>query len=222
MDGPVSVDWRYVPSSTLGGDTIGYHWLDKDHLALYLIDVTGHGLDSALLAVTITNVIRTGSLSGADPRTPDQVLASLNRAFQGREHGRKYFTIWYGVYHAPTRALAYASGGHPPAIALVPGESAPRQFPATGPVMGMQPEARFAVEIVTLPAHTRLFIFSDGVFEVRRGGETLWDLDQGIAYLSAHREEHENVMDVLLGHVRHLHGSSQLDDDFSIIEARLH
>ncbi|OAI43242.1 hypothetical protein AYO41_02420 [Verrucomicrobia bacterium SCGC AG-212-E04] len=221
MDGPVSVDWRYVPSSTLGGDTIGYHWLDKDHLALYLLDVTGHGLDSALLAVTITNVIRTGSLSGADPRTPDQVLASLNRAFQGRQHGRKYFTIWYGVYHAPSRTLSYASGGHPPAVALVPGEDAPRQFPATGPIMGMLPEARFAVEIVALPADTRLYIFSDGVFEVRRDGETRWDLDDAIAYLSAHREERENVMDLLLGHVRNLRGSSQLDDDFSIIEARL-
>ena len=52
MDGLVSVDWRYLPASTLGGDTIGYHWVDDDHLALYLIDVTGHGLDAALLSVT--------------------------------------------------------------------------------------------------------------------------------------------------------------------------
>ncbi len=222
MDGLVAVDWRYVPSSTLGGDTIGYHWLDADHLALYLTDVTGHGLDSALLAVTITNVIRTGSLAGADPRTPDLVLASLNRAFQGQQHGKKYFTIWYGVYHAPTRTLSYASGGHPPAVALVPGEAAPRQFPATGPIMGMLPEAHFGVEVTTLPAATRLFIFSDGVFEIRRGGEMQWDLEDGIAFLAAHREEHENVMDLLLAQVRKLHGSSQLDDDFSVIEARLH
>jgi serine phosphatase RsbU (regulator of sigma subunit) len=40
IDGLVSVDWRYIPASTLGGDTIGYHWVDDDHLALYLIDVT--------------------------------------------------------------------------------------------------------------------------------------------------------------------------------------
>ncbi|MBV8274092.1 MAG: AAA family ATPase, partial [Verrucomicrobia bacterium] len=97
MDGVVSVDWRYVPASTLGGDIIGYHWLDRDHLAFYLIDVTGHGLDSALLSVTLTNIIRTGALSGADMKEPDQVLAQLNEAFRGQEHGNKYFTIWYGV-----------------------------------------------------------------------------------------------------------------------------
>ena len=98
MQGKVAVDWRYIPSSTLGGDTIGYHWIDDDHLALYLIDVTGHGLDSALLSVSINNVIRSGSLPGADMRRPDQVLASLNESFQGRQHSNKFFTIWYGVY----------------------------------------------------------------------------------------------------------------------------
>ncbi len=73
-DSPVAVDWRYIPSSTLGGDTIGYHWVDQDHLALYLIDVTGHGLDSALMAVAIVNVIRSGFVAGADLRQPDRVL----------------------------------------------------------------------------------------------------------------------------------------------------
>ncbi len=79
-DSKVAVDWRYIPSTTLGGDTVGYHWVDEDHLALYLIDVTGHGLDSALLAVTITNVIRAGSLAGADLRQPG---SGSNRAQPG-------------------------------------------------------------------------------------------------------------------------------------------
>src|SRR4051794_33553698 len=48
---PVRLDWRYVPSADLGGDTFGYDWLDPDHLAIYILDVTGHGLDSALFAV---------------------------------------------------------------------------------------------------------------------------------------------------------------------------
>jgi serine phosphatase RsbU (regulator of sigma subunit) len=114
MEGKVAVDWRYIPSSTLGGDTIGYHWIDDDHLALYLIDVTGHGLDSALLSVSISNVIRAGSLGGADMRRPDQVLAILNQSFQGQQHGQKFFTIWYGVYSPASRTLTFASGGHCP------------------------------------------------------------------------------------------------------------
>ena len=87
--------------------------------------------------------------------------------------------------------------------------------------MGMLPEARFGLEVSTLPAGSRLYIFSDGVFEVRREGHSRWDLDDGIAFLTAPRVREQNLMDALLEQVRRLHGSSQLDDDFSIIEARL-
>jgi serine phosphatase RsbU (regulator of sigma subunit) len=221
MDGTVSVDWRYIPSSTLGGDAIGYHWVDEEHLALYLIDVTGHGLDSALLSVTITNVIRSGSLAGADPRMPNQVLAALNEAFQGSRHGYKFFTLWYGVYHTASRTLTYASGGHPSAIAIVPTEFQPLVFPATGPVMGISPGVKFGAVASPIPPGARLFIFSDGIFEVRRERRMVWNLAACIAHLSALGQREENVMDALLAHVRELHGSAHLDDDFSIIEVRL-
>ena len=41
LHGPVSVEWKFVPSTQLGGDSFGYHWLDPDHFALYLLDVSG-------------------------------------------------------------------------------------------------------------------------------------------------------------------------------------
>lgn len=220
MVGPVSVDWRYVPSSTLGGDTIGYHWVDSNHLAFYLIDVTGHGLDSALLAVTITNVIRSGSLSGGDARHPDQVLAALNRAFQGAQHGYKFFTIWYGVYQASTRTLTYASGGHPAAVILNPGGAPPVLMPATGPLMGVVTKAQYTAASVTIPSGARLLVFSDGVFEIRRDKQLVWNQAACIAHLVHLGVQAENTMDALFSHIRTLHGSPQLDDDFSIIEAR--
>ena len=43
-DGPVSIDWRFVPSASLGGDAFGYQWIDDDNLAVYLVDVSGHGV----------------------------------------------------------------------------------------------------------------------------------------------------------------------------------
>jgi predicted ATPase len=220
MDGPVSVDWRYIPSSTLGGDTIGYHWVDTEHLALYLIDVTGHGLDSALLAVTVTNVIRSGSLSGADLRKPEEVLGALNKAFQGAQHGYKFFTIWYGVYQSSARTLTYASGGHPSAVAIVPGGAQPIALPATGPVMGVVLDAEFPAVTTPIPPGTRLMIFSDGVFEIRRDKQAVWNQAACLAHLNALSSQPEDLMDALLAHVRAIRGSPQLDDDFSVIEAR--
>ncbi len=220
FESTVSVDWRYIPSSTLGGDTIGYHWVDEDHLALYLIDVTGHGLDSALLSVTVSNVIRAGSLPGTDMRRPEQVLARLNDNFQGRQHGQKYFTIWYGVYGVSSRTLSYAAGGHPAAIVVAPGAAKPLILPATGPVMGILRGVEFPATSYVIAADARLWIFSDGVFEIRRDKKTVWNLPDCLNYLADRGSRTDGTMDELLAHARRLRGSPQLDDDFSIIEAR--
>src|SRR5262249_58692658 len=50
LEAPVRADWRFVPSTQLGGDMFGYHWLGDDHLALYLLDVSRHRRRSSLLA----------------------------------------------------------------------------------------------------------------------------------------------------------------------------
>lgn len=220
--GVVSVDWRYVPSSTLGGDTIGYHWLDEDNLALYLIDVTGHGLDAALLSVSISNVIRTGSLRRTDMKKPEQVLVRLNETFPGNQHGHKFFTAWFGVYQVSTRTLTYASGGHPSAIVIVPGCGNPLELPATGPLMGVLPNAVFPASSFQIARGARLLIFSDGAFEIRNNRKLVWSLPACIAYLAQLSEHGENLMDKLLSRARQLRGSAQLDDDFSAIEAQLH
>ena len=65
-DGPVSIDYRFVPSASLGGDAFGYQWIDDDNFAVYLLDVSGHGVGAALLSVSIMNVLRSQTLSETD------------------------------------------------------------------------------------------------------------------------------------------------------------
>jgi serine phosphatase RsbU (regulator of sigma subunit) len=220
MSGPVAVDWRYIPSSAVGGDSIGYHWIDDDHLAIYLIDVTGHGLDAALLSVTIGNVIRSGSLPGVNMLRPDEVLARLNEKFQGHLHGGRFFTIWYGVYQSSTQVLHWSGGGHHPSLLFVPGSPAPMQLPSTGPMIGLMLGVTFPARSCHVPSGSRLLIFSDGVFEIMRDKRVVWDLPACISYLSTVSGQSGLLMDDLLAQARTLRGSQQLEDDFSIIEAR--
>jgi sigma-B regulation protein RsbU (phosphoserine phosphatase) len=80
--GPITTDWRFVPSASLGGDTFGYYWLDDDHFAFYLLDVSGHGVGPALLSVSALNAVRSQSLPQTVFLDPGQVIAGLIRAFQ--------------------------------------------------------------------------------------------------------------------------------------------
>ena len=121
--GDVITDWRFIPSAELGGDSFGYHWLDDDHFAFYLLDVSGHGVGSALLSVSAMNALRSQALPQTDFRMPGQVLSALNNAFKMEEQNGLFFTIWYGVYNKPDRRIDYSGGGHPPAL-LIHGQSA--------------------------------------------------------------------------------------------------
>jgi FtsZ-binding cell division protein ZapB len=118
LEGVVRTDWRFTPTTSLGGDSFGYHWLDDDRFAMYLLDVSGHGVGAALLSVSAMNVLRSRNLPQTDFSEPDQVLSALNNAFPMEEQNGRYFTMWYGVYNKKDRRLAYASGGHPPALLI--------------------------------------------------------------------------------------------------------
>ena len=79
--GPIRTDWRFIPSADLGGDSFGYDWIDDDHFAFYLLDVSGHGVGAALLSVSALNALRSQSLPQTDFRQPGQGITALNTAY---------------------------------------------------------------------------------------------------------------------------------------------
>ena len=220
---PFFVDWRYVPCTELGGDSFGYHWVDPEHFALYLLDVCGHGVGAALLSVVVANTLRSEALPGTDFRAPDKVLTDLNQAYQMEKHDNLYFTIWYGVYDRVTRQLEYAAAGHPPAILVVDTPKGVRrieQLQGKGPGLGITADAIYRSQQCVLPSPSRLFLFSDGTYEVRKPDGAMLDFDEFLDVLTQPPKE-ESELDRLLSFMRALHGPGPLEDDFSIVELEL-
>ena len=224
LSGEVATDWQFVPSSNIGGDAFGYHWIDKDHFAIYLLDVTGHGVTSALLSISVTNILRSQSLPLTDFRRPAKVLAVLNDIFQMDLHGNKSFTMWYGVYERSSHRLVYASAGHPPAI-LAGNPSAKklelRRLEKGGVMIGCVPGMEYEEETLVLGESDRLLVFSDGIFEVKmsdgsRG--TFADFLELIERWASGGHE----MKWLLDEARlKMNGSKEsFEDDISIVEVR--
>jgi sigma-B regulation protein RsbU (phosphoserine phosphatase) len=216
-----SVDWRFIPSTALGGDCFGYHRLDDDHFAVYLVDVCGHGVGAALLSVSVTNVLRSHTLQNTDFREPDQVLNGLNSAFPMDKHDFKYFTIWYGVYNKSSRTLVYASGGHHPAL-LLRGSFSKKaqviQLMTPNLFIGAMPDLAYKKAVHELEGPCRLYVFSDGVFEIAKTDGAIWEFEDFVEFMAQPPVEGQSCMDRLLNHVQELSGSETLDDDFSILE----
>ncbi len=219
-DGPVSADWRFFPCASLGGDSLGYHWLDDRLFAIYLLDVAGHGVDSALLAVSVASALRNGSLPKTDFTCPAGVLASLNRVFPMERNEGKFLTIWYGVFDSQTRRLRYSTGGHPPALFLPPEPDAGvlRLITENTIVAGLQCDG-FDEKAEDVPPGSRVFLYSDGIFEASDPDGRQWGLDPFLDFL-AQRAQSPGVLDEVLDRARALTAPDPPADDISILEIR--
>jgi sigma-B regulation protein RsbU (phosphoserine phosphatase) len=179
LTGAEKLDWHFNPSTHLGGDGLGYRPIDDDRLAIYILDVTGHGLGSALLAVTALEFLRSRQVRETDFASPSQVIGRLNRAFQMKEHAGKFFSVWYGVYSRSARTITYGNAGHPPAL-FFDGSSASPQLmctPPGGPVLGVLPEVQIPEITIPFPAGSELILFTDGLYELLdpKGGHGSYD-----------------------------------------------
>ena len=220
-EGPIRTDWRFIPSTSLGGDAFGYHMVDENHFAIYLIDVSGHGVGAALLSVSVVNVLRSQSLPNTDFKDPEQVLGALNIAFPGEENNDMFFTMWYGVYKKSTRELAYASGGHPPAILF---DLTPKHdYRATklrtpNYIIGGIPDGTYQKKVCLIAQNTTLYIFSDGVYEVKKSDGSMWRFDEFADFMNSAKTGGQSTLDRLYNYAKNLGGSDTFEDDFTIVE----
>ena len=220
-EGSVKTAWRFIPSTSLGGDAFGYHWIDGDHFAIYLLDVSGHGVGAALLSVSVLNALRSQSLPDTDFKDCKQVLESLNVTFQSEENNDMFFTIWYGVYKKSTRELTYASGGHPPALLLsdnAKGDSVTVLLRTPNNVIGGLQESTYVKQGYLVGEHDRLYIFSDGVYEVEKSDGSMWRFKEFTDFMNMIKGEEQSILDHLYKYAGKINQSDSFEDDFTIVE----
>lgn len=215
----VSADWFMTTSAQLGGDGLGYHWMERERFAFYLLDVSGHGVKSALLAVSIIDTLGTCGLADTDWNDPGAVLRALNRVYFSQSRNHLYFTIWYGIADLVNKTLRYAGGGHPPAV-IRAARCENNKLPASGPPVGCFANAKYPTAEMLLCFPTDIYLFSDGVYESRRYLETQ-PLDRLMDFLVAPRNgQGPSVAEIRNRTLEHLHGAPP-PDDCSVLKVSL-
>jgi sigma-B regulation protein RsbU (phosphoserine phosphatase) len=220
-EGPVKTEWIFIPSTSLGGDAFGYHWIDEDHFAIYLLDVSGHGVGAALLSVSVINTLRSQSLPNIDFRDCKQVLESLNIKYPSEDNNDMFFTIWYGVYQKSTRELTYASGGHPPALLfgdIKNGLSEAVLLRTPNNVIGGTQEITYEKRKLSIGNNSKLYIFSDGVYEIEKPDGSMWRFKEFIDFMGKVKTDSQSILDRLHRYVGNLKQSDSFEDDFTILE----
>ncbi|MFO0843942.1 MAG: SpoIIE family protein phosphatase [Gemmataceae bacterium] len=181
--------WAFRPCEHLAGDTLNAFPLGRDHLALYVLDVTGHGVPAALLSVHLSLTLSpardlSALVRRGEPVSPAEVVGSLNSRFAWATTER-YFTLFYGVLDLRAGRLRYACAGHP-GPAHLNGETGCRFLPPSGPPVGVI-EHSYQQHALVLAPGDRLYLYSDGLPEAADAAGELYGKDRLAALVGRFR-----------------------------------
>ncbi len=176
----LDVAWRFQPCDKIGGDIFNIIQFNDDYWAVYIIDVAGHGVPAAMVAVTVYQYLQpqSGNLmmrpddspGNHQIRQPAQVLKFLDREYPF-ERFNNFFTMNYVIINVKNGTLISSSAGHPPPIILRedgtlvqlkkggrPIGTIDLRLSADEPIVYEQEEAQIG-------AGDKLVFYTDGVYE---------------------------------------------------------
>lgn len=214
------------PSGHVGGDLVGFYPACDGQLGLFAIDVSGHGISSALMTARLA-----GYLSATAPdqnialqrtdagdyalRPPAQVVAALNELVLDEMETEHYFTLMLANIDLHTGMVQIAQAGHPhPVVQRANGQI--EQTGTGGFPVGLLPGIPFDQFDMTLGAGDRLLILSDGVTECPDGHDQMLDEDGLAAILDPLRDvTGQALFEALVWELSAYSGTNEFPDDIS-------
>jgi sigma-B regulation protein RsbU (phosphoserine phosphatase) len=226
--GAAQVSLTLQSAGHVGGDLVGMFPISDRQIGLYGIDVSGHGISSALMTARLA-----GHLSAAVPdqnlalqktrdgriiaRPPAEAVALLNRIFASEMETEHYFTLVLANVDLVTGRVTLVQAGHPcPAVQRADGRV---EFVGEGGLpVGLIDNATFHEVDIRLAPGDRLLIHSDGVTECMTGEGALLD-DEGLARImrGLRQTRGQAFLDSLVWKLSAFAGDAGFTDDISAV-----
>lgn len=223
--GRAQVSLMLRPSGHIGGDLVGFFTIDATRFGVYALDVSGHGITSALMTARLA-----GYLSGSSPeqniallpgeggafegRTPEDIALRLNRILVRELGTESYFTMAYAEVDTATGLVRLVQAGHPhPVVMRADGQIS--YIGDGGLPIGLFTDASYRRFQTRLEPGDRLLLVSDGVTELEdASGAQLGEA--GLTALLGRLRPLAGppFLDGMLGHLEH-RSASDFDDDIS-------
>ncbi len=224
--GRAEVSLMIRASGHVGGDLVGSFQIDAHRVAVYSVDVSGHGVASAMMTARLASY-----LSGASPdqnmafklmpdgsravRTPAELMVAFNRLMLEEIQVEQYFTMAYAEVDLRDGTVRLAQAGHPHPV-ILRREGGIERAGRGGLPVGLIPGAEYEGSTLKLCPGDRLFLMSDGITECP--GEGGFDLgEDGLARMLARLRDLDSaaLLEALVWDLADFAGNDRFPDDVS-------
>lgn len=215
---------RLITSGQIGGDLVGHFPISRTEIGLYSIDVSGHGIASALLTGRLAALFswrsRRNNIAFIDetgpPQSPDQVMIRLNDFMLQELTSDLYFTAVLAYVDCTTGRVVFSQAGHPhPLVRRADGRV--DRIGSGGPPVGLIAEATFDVETVQLGPGDSFLAYSDGLTECADTWGDMLEEEGLMALLEKVTPETDKALDMLEADLNRHAGINGFEDDISML-----
>ena len=231
--GSAEVALMLKPSGHVGGDLVGFFPAGAGKVAVYSIDVSGHGIASALLTARLAgllsdgapehNIALTRDTDGSFvARPPQEVATLLNLLLLDDMQSDLYLTIVLGYLDLATGVVTMTQCGHPNP-ALIGADGRVRYQGQGGLPVGLIEEAEFTQWRLQLRPGERLIFYSDGFTECAGPDGALLEEEGLVRLIEANAELGGNAFyEALVWDLDSFRGSGEFADDLSMAMISYH
>ncbi len=208
--------WRFCPCDELAGDALNIFWLDDTHVAVYVLDVCGHGVRASLQSFSLHQDLRPFQ-NGPSLHSPKEVLELLNRKYPMDMQTTMFFTILYGVLNIQTGDFSFSSAGHPGPI-LIPKDQAPQTIETNSYPIGITAKAEYFSKNIRLGPEDKLILYTDGMVDAFSKTGMAYGKDRLIKTLDQKRNTAiESILEAVQVSLEKWTCHSKLKDDVSLV-----
>jgi sigma-B regulation protein RsbU (phosphoserine phosphatase) len=234
----MAVAWKFEPCEHMGGDIFNMFQLDEDHWAIYMLDVSGHGMQAAMITVSVSQFLQLNSghlfkpkygksLQTHHLRTPGEVLAALDAEFPF-DRFNNFFTITYMLINIKSGSLRYSNAGHPHSVILHRNGNL-ELLQKGGPAIGMadfhllnSQKERFEEGQLEIGPGDKLFVYTDGIVEYQRADSELYGTRRFYETLeSLQAEPVPDIVEKAIQSLRNFGRNAKPQDDITLLGLEL-
>ena len=224
----IDIGHTYIPSGAVGGDFFEVFAVSLNRVGIFISDVMGHGVRSALIVATIRGLIEELGPFRYDPAA---FLSHMNRDLARiiSHPGQTMFaTAFYLVLDLTTGTMEWASAGHPPPLLLdhdgqtiTPVTPSPPDN-AVQPALGLFPNTSFQSHTSHLSPGDMLLLYTDGIAETENPKGDFFDV-KGLEHTLRENADQPvaHCLEQIVLEAQSFSGNPHFDDDVCLIGLRL-
>jgi sigma-B regulation protein RsbU (phosphoserine phosphatase) len=222
----LDIAWKFIPSYLIGGDIFNFLQLDEENVGFYMIDVSGHGVPSAMVTASVSQILQPQNSSvtkkkideypGYEIVSPREVFEILDAEYP-LSRFEKYFTMVYAIINVQDGNILYSNAAHPPPI-LLRNDGSCELFEAGGTIIGMGGILPFEEEQKSLNNGDKIIFYTDGVTEFQNHQGEFYGEERFLTILKENRDKKiEALIDAVMKSIKDFGADAEFQDDISLL-----